>query len=411
MHSTIRRRFMALPILAASLLWAAAPARAEGYRNPPMGPALGRSGNATVWGDDASSLYFNPALLADLQNDDVLLSLSIARTRIDWSGPGGMAASSRDPWQILPNLFASRDLSDSPWTLGVGLTTPYGQSVEWPLDTPLRYSIPYFAEIGMMNATPVAARRFSPTLAAGFGLDLYYSTIEFKQRMPLDVALGIPGLPEGEMRAEGDGTAVGGRLGVTWNPLDGHQFAVSYRSRFRMDYDGDFSVRGIPPPLDPGPSDFSTRLKYPDIFTAGYGILLSDTWRAEMQVEWLGWSVNRDQPLRVEAPYDALVGGAPIQNRWKDTWTFGVGTDWTFSPGWTLRAGYTYMESPIPDETLSPLLPDADRQVFAIGLGHTFGSHSLDLAYTYNRLEKRTTPIGRFEYQADLIGVSYAFRF
>lgn len=388
--------------------------RADGYRNPPPGPALGRAGNATAGAEDASALLYNPALLADIEAQTGTLSLSLARTQIDWTGPDGTRASAKDPWQVLPNLYVAFPYADSPWRMGLGLATPFGQSVEWPKDSPFRYEAPYFAQIGMINITPAFARRVTPTLSVGAGLDLYYSEIEFKQTVPWGMLLRAP-LPDGEIRATGDGAAWGGRLGFAWDVAPDHRLAFSYRSRFRMDYDGDFTVQGVPPPVNVGARDFSTRVRYPDILAAGYGARLTDAWRAEVQVEWLSHSVNHSQPIEVGAPYDALVrdesGNTGILNDWDDTWTFGFGTDWTFAPGWTAQAGYMFMESPVPDETISPLLPDADRQVFAVGLGRRFGAHALDAAYTYNRFKTRDTSMGKFEYDANLIGVTYVFRF
>jgi len=384
---------------------------ADGYRNPPPGPELGRAGNAAAGAQGASALLYNPARLADLEARTSTLSFSLAQTKIDWSGPGGASASSKDPWQLLPNLYVGAPLPDSPWSWGLGLETPFGQSVEWSKDAPFRYTSPYFAQISMIGITPAVARHLSSTVSVGAGLDLYLSEIEFKQRVPWGAVLGVPGMPDGEIKATGDGSAVGGRLGVTWDVAPDHRLAFSYRSRFRVNYDGDFSVQGVPPPLNVGARDFSTQVRYPDILAAGYGVRLTENWTAEVQVEWLSGSVNKTQPIEVEAPYTPLVQQSRIENNWKDTWTYGIGTDWTFAPGWVARAGYMFMESPVPDETISPLLPDADRDVFAVGLGRQFGPHSLDLAYTYNRFHTRTTPTGRYEYQANLIGISYAFRF
>ncbi len=386
-------------------------ARGDGYRNPPPGPAQGRAGNATAWGDGPTGLLYNPAHLTGQEADAAELSLSIARTRTDFRGPDGERARSKAPWQTLPTLTAVHPREDSPWAWGIGVGTPFGQSVEWERDSPFRYSTPYFAEIAMVNITPAAARQMTPDLAVGAGLDVYVSTIEFRQDVPWSAVLGAPGLPDGEIRATGDGAALGGRAGFTWDPREGHRLGFAYRSRFRVNYDGDFETRGAPPPLDLGRRDFSTRIRYPDILAMGYGVRITDAWRAEIQVERLLWSVNREQPVDVAPPYDALVPEPRIPQRWKDTWTVGVGTDWEFAPGWVARAGYVFLESPVPDETHSPLLSDADRHAVSVGLGHHRDAHALAVSYTYSVFRDRDTEAGRFEYDAHLVGVSYGYAF
>ncbi|OGU11207.1 MAG: hypothetical protein A2075_20100 [Geobacteraceae bacterium GWC2_58_44] len=48
-----------------------------------------------------------------------------------------------------------------------------------------------------------------------------------------------------------------------------------------------------------------------------------------------------------------------------------------------LRAGYSFDTTPVPDETVDPLLPDADRHSFAVGTGIHNSLASLDLAYMW----------------------------
>ena len=48
-----------------------------------------------------------------------------------------------------------------------------------------------------------------------------------------------------------------------------------------------------------------------------------------------------------------------------------------------LRAGYFFDQTPVPDETVDPLLPDADRHSFSFGAGLHNAFCTLDLAYMW----------------------------
>ena len=50
----------------------------------------------------------------------------------------------------------------------------------------------------------------------------------------------------------------------------------------------------------------------------------------------------------------------------------------------TARAGFSLTQTPAPDETVTPLLPDMDRRNFAAGLGLPLGGrYSVDVGYLH----------------------------
>ncbi|MEA2068961.1 MAG: outer membrane protein transport protein, partial [Verrucomicrobiota bacterium] len=132
--------------------------------------------------------------------------------------------------------------------------------------------------------------------------------------------------------------------------------------------------------------------------------------RIEANLEWLEWSVNDTQTADL-----GVNGSNPIPQNWDDTFTFGVGGDWQFAEQWVFRAGYAFIESPIPDETMAPILPDADRHALSLGLGYAIGGHAIDIAYTFSIYEDRysTTSAypGDYDIDSNLAGVTYSLSF
>lgn len=393
------------------LVFSTATACGEGFRNPPPGTAgMGRSGVWIAQADDPSAVSYNPANLLLLDRPAVEAAVSLARTRTEYEGPAGAGATSKDPWQALPNLYAVWPAAKAGASFGLGLTTPFGQSVEWDRDSVLSATSPYFAEMGLVNVNPAAAARLGDRLLVGIGLDVYASTLEF--RSTLDNG-PVPG--EGSLDLEGDGAGVGGNLGITWQITERQRMAVTWRSAVEVEYDGDARLGNTALPL-PGRQDFSTEIEFPSMAAAGYGIELSDSLRLEVDIEWIEFSVN--DVLRLDTGlYRDLVPPETPQD-WKNTWTAGIGGDWRFLPNWILRAGYTFLESPVPDDTFAPTLPDADRHAVACGLGYKAGSHNLGLTYVasvYANREIRNSAVpphnGDYDLTAHLVGVSYGYLF
>ncbi len=108
----------------------------------------------------------------------------------------------------------------------------------------------------------------------------------------------------------------------------------------------------------------------------------------------------------------------PIPQNWKDTWTVGIAADWQCTDSCIVRAGYKFMESPIPDETHAPTLPDADRHLLTVGAGYKNDSHSLDIAYALSLFGDRdvstsSNPVfnGEYDLTSHLLGLSYGYTF
>lgn len=397
-------------ILTFSALMAAVQgAYADGYRNPPpTAEGIAKSGAHTVFVDDASAISYNPANLAFQTNQSLVIATTLARTENSYSPPiPGVSFESDGDWNVLPNLYYSLPIGENGFVVGLGITTPYGQGISWDgleallAPPPGAVTIPYEASIMMLNINPTVAMKLQDNLSVGVGLDVYYSKLEL-------TAVNLspfppPAPPTFGSEGEGDAWGIGGNLGLTWLPTDGHRMTFTYRSRVDMDYKGDFDS-----PLFSG--DFEATVKYPNSIGVGYGIELSESVKVEALVEWLEWSVNDSQTLQT-GPITQTV-----QNDWDDTFTLGFGGSWAATDEFTLRAGYAYIPTPIPSDTITPLLPDADRHALSLGLGYALGAHIIDVAYTFSIYDDRSSLIGSaspgtYEIDSDLVGLTYSYSF
>lgn len=383
---------------------------ADGYRNPPpTAEGLAKAGVNSVFVDDASAISYNPANLGFAHKQSLVIGFSFAQAENTYTPLGSPASFESDgDWQVLPNLYYSAPVSDR-LVLGMGITTPYGQSVSY---NPDEFSsliggpepVPYDASVMLVNFNPSLAFKLADGLFLGAGADIIYSEFELK-------AVGISPIPPNDPyypSGEADGWGLGGNLGLIWIPTQKQRVALTYQSRVDIDYEGDFSS---PDPSNNG--NFGTTLKYPNIVSAGYGIALFDSVQLEAMVEWLQWSVNDSQVI------DAGGNLIPVENNWDDTFTVGVGGSWAVWESLVLRAGYSFIQTPIPDETMTPLLVDSDRHVIGLGLGYTFGMHTIDLAYSYSMFDERTRafdgdpsePSGTYDVDSNLAGITYSLKF
>lgn len=366
----------------------------------------------------------------DLEQAEALFAPNVVYIHVDYDSPSGQSANTENPWKLLPNFFASLPLKGDRFELGLGLTTPYGLSNEWEQDgsfadpTGLRYQAPYFTELMTINATPTVAVKLLDNLRLGAGFDVMWSQLTIKQFYPWAVFPGSTGVePDGNVKAEGDGFGFGGNVGLTWEIAKGHRLAVTYRSPISIHYDGDVNINNITPTgaaVGATPqSDFKTQIKFPTIVALGYGVEIGDSIRVEVDGEWVQFS--NFKTLNLDAGNNGILfppTSTSIAEDWKNTYTVGIGGDWRFAPGWVVRAGYQFYESPVPSQTFSPTIPDANQNVITVGLGYTYKRSHLELAYGYDFYNTRTiandnNPAfnGTYKVNVQLFAFNYRYSF
>ena len=356
---------------------------AEGIRSPTIGASgLGNSGARIAYSDDASAVAHNPANLLDLKSWEGSLEPTLVHHEASFKGLDGGTAETRDPWKILPHVFTGGPLANDRFALGFAVTVPYGLSVKWEDDSAFRYTAPHLADLKTMNFNPTAAYRIAEGLHVGAGLDVMWSQLELHQYYPWKLVLSNPAIPDGVLKAEGDGVGIGGNAGITWQFMERHRLAFVARTPMNVDYEGSFESHGTPGvPGGLVKADFASQIRYPTILSVGYGIQACEAVRLQASAEWLQFS--RFETLVLDTPQSLPGVDKTIPQNWRDTFTFGTSADWRFSPGWIARAGYQYFQTPVPDHTFSPTIPDANQNVFTVGLGWRSGHHRIEGSYGY----------------------------
>lgn len=117
----------------------------------------------------------------------------------------------------------------------------------------------------------------------------------------------------------------------------------------------------------------------------------------------------------------AVVSITP--ERWRDTWRYALGANYAASDRLTLRAGVAYDETPVPNATRTPRLPDSDRTWLALGAQWRWDALTLDVGYAH--LFAETVPLaqdggnaaasgvllGRQRADIDIVSTQLVYRF
>lgn len=381
---------------------------ADGYRNPPEGAvAIGAFGGHRAFAEDANATIHNPANLVDLEQPMIQFNLLGGYGKNEFKSAAGFADQTTDPYFFLPGFSAAVPIQKGKAAVGIAAYVPFGRSVDWGDEGFFaQNNIPYSGQMTVMDVTPNLALKLSESLAVSIGADIYLGEVEQRQVFsgPVAAALGLPAGARSKLTA--DGQALGCNAAITWKPTENQRLAATVHSPFSIDYSGKNRIDYA------GSLGAEGTIDYPTIVALAYGIELTDTFRIEADAEWLEFS--RYQELAIT---DARGQTTVTPQDLDDTWTAGFGAEWRFVPDWTLRAGFMHLQNPTPDSTYSPLGPDEDQQVLSLGLGYAKDAHSVDLGYAYGLFNGRSvqgsanSPDGRYDYDSQLLCLSYGYKF
>ena len=364
----------------ASLLAGTPAARGSGFEVPMQGAAAAGQADAfTAQADDPSAIYYNPAGLTQLTGTQFTVGALGLFPRWDFDSDAGGDEMMDEP-AVLPHLYLVSDLGTERLRVGIGVFNQFGLSEDWGDDSALRHIVTE-AELIVMNISPTVAVRLDDHFSVGAALNIYYADATLQRK----AILGPPPFPEGDFEIDGHDWAVGVTPSFLWRINDRHTVGGFYRSPVTLDIRGEAEV-GIPGAPNVGPSDTSLPINIPQQIGLGYAFRPVERLKLEADAIWTDW--NALDRLRVGSD-DPTFNDQRIPADWQSGWTFRLGGEYDLCPHWTVRAGYAYSENAVPDATFTPIVPDSDYHLYAVGLGYSRDNWALDVAYQFIYREER----------------------
>ncbi len=382
-------------LIVASVLFSVSQVRAAGfYVGEQSAVANGMALAVTAKLLDPGTISFNPAGMAFLPRFHVSAGVLAAIPVFKFSDPNGvdpsMTASKNPVW--VPHLYATYTFLKNRLSLGVGFNVPYGLVVAWPKGfSGAAYSRK--VDLRIMHLYFGIAWRFAKHWSIGAIFKAAPSSAVFRQDFQVGTDKGTMAPMSAQL--SGSGWGFGGGIGIMGEPFKGFHIGVSYTSRLKLKLKGDAHF-DLPADFH----DFSifhdqgggATLWTPDVIAVGLGY---DIPKAPVYIEfdynYTLWSVYDELPVTFDNDPSGQLSKTSKKD-WHNTSTFRLAVSWNVIPALTLRLGGGYDVSPVPDKTLDPMLPDADRFFGAFGLGYNIKKIGLrfDLAYTFVRFLTRT---------------------
>lgn len=428
----MKRTLVSAIIISATVGGAATASLGAGFKVSEQSAKAMAMGNAfAAQADDPSALAYNPAGIAFLKGSQAQLGgLTILVPQTEFNGTTKLSGTTtveekanRDIF-VSPTMYVTTSMESLPLSFGLGINSFFPLSKRWDANGAFRDSTQDIS-IKPINFQPTVAYRLDDLkLAVAAGADITYAQVSMQKMAytQLPAALGGSYAELGSLGADATGTGVGYNFGLLWKPLTNLSFGAAYRSKVKLDLEGDANylattATGQNPVLGLAKTiktTAKTEITLPDDLSLGVAIKPTDALTLEFDAEWTGWSTYDKVEIKFGNQLTSF-NNKPDTKNWKDVWAYHFGGQYAVNKNLDLRAGYTYDTNPIPDDTLSAELPDSDRHSFSIGTGihNEFGS--LDLGYMFvhwvDRTVSNTKESGIFKSEAHLLAASVTLKF
>jgi len=379
---------------------------------------MSRAGATVAQGcGDGSSIFFNPANLAGTDG----ITASLGATVIAATGEFTYDYTTQPPYRgvdvdlendpiPVPHGYVSYGVSED-LGVGLGLYVPYGLETQWPV----RLSDGSFFDgafegfnnrVQAVYVQPTAAYQLTPKLRLGGGPILAISAVELNQLQDLstasvpgqDITFGQLGVPfhtafaQSQLEASNE-LGFGANLGATYEASDRLSIGVRFTTPITVSFEGEATFQqidtglifpessplaqgGTPVPVDHllasqfeqdgqlSDQGVETEITFPMQLVGGVQFEVTDRLRLLADYQFTGWSSFDEIPLEFEQ-----LGDRSRREGYDNTHAVRFGAEFDVVDQLTARAGYLYNTSAAPDEVVTPLLPESDRNQFTIGAG------------------------------------------
>jgi len=426
-----KARVVWLSALAACLLLAPASTFGAGFalfEHGARAVALGGAFGATA--DDPTALYFNPAGIAFQQAGYAAGVYFITESSTfdganPYPGEGYSVDMKSQIFYPIHLYYTSPITSNLSW--GIGVFNPFGLGTWWEDDYAGKY-ITKRVDLKVFDINPNLAYKFSEGFAVAVGVDYFYSNLNLTKSIPAinpytqTVAeVGQVHLYTDYQGGWGWNAAFLGKLG------GGISLGASYRSNVTINYTGNAEFIQFPT----GYADFDaivasqipfgqapqaeTSIEYPwegRLALAWHG----EVWGVEADYVKMGWSSFKELPITLP-DYPQL--SSVREENYTDSSTYRLGIEYKHSDNIWWQFGALYDKTPVPVESVSPLLPDADRKGLSIGATIALSAKTqLEIGYLYLKFSDRSTEgvnpegyEGTYKTSANILGFTLVHRF
>ncbi len=375
-------------VASALAMLAAGAAQASGFQlleQNASGIGNAYAGSAAL-GENASTIYFNPAAMTRLKGSQVSAGGTLVRAEYLFHDNGSSSGAftgtgnGTDGGTLgrVPNAYVSTELGGGLFG-GIGIGAPFGLKTAYEQPWAGAAQATLF-DIKTQNVNPSLAYKLNDRWSIGGGINYQQLEAQYQRMVSTSSAFS---LSSDAVALQTQGHAWGWNAGVLFESSESMRLGFSYRSRVNYHLKGDLRASGPTAALLAASTGAeSTELTLPDTFIFSVVQTIDDKWEMMGDISHTRWSSVQEVDIKLET---SNATAQTLNAHFRDTWRVALGSSYRLSPAWKIKAGIAYDQGAVKGADYRLVsLPDNDRLWFSAGL-QWMASKALvlDLGATY----------------------------
>lgn len=374
-------------------------ARANGiYRDGIGARSISMGGADTAWVEDPlGAMGVNPAGLAIQPSAGFNLGLLGGSASGHFVKSGISDGSLDQSLNVLPESAFALPIGKTPVTLGIAFIPDALMSANWNyVDPPGGIGSVSYGEqqdrsvIGVMRTAAGLGVALGDHWSIGASFGALYNQNTLITPYVFQTTPGLAGAKT-LLKLNTSGWGFNGLFGVLFRPTDNLQFGLAYTTKSTVDSKGDASGdAGVQLGLPTFPFHYNAEVNnvFPQMVSGGLSWKFHPDWRLALQVDWIDWAgAFRQLPVELSNGSNAGLPSSlsdKIPLNWRDEFVYRGGLEYAVTTNIMLRGGYSYGQSPVPDQTLTPLTAAITENAVSAGIGCHWSRYMVDLAYEWD---------------------------
>jgi len=358
-------------------------------------------------GSDATTVFFNPAAMSNLNGHNFTIGVNIIDAHVSIQTPE-VANTDQTSGKGTPiHFYYSGEITEK-LNFGFLVNNQFGSASSFADDWQGRYIIQNIS-LKTFMFQPTMSYKFHKKLSVGAGFVYGRGSFSTEKAVPL----ASTSTEEGKAHLEGSGDGIGFNIGIFSQFLSlgddkkNTKFAIGldYRSPIAVDLsNGVAEFTDIPVSLRdkfPKQTGFNSKITLPSVFTIGIGVkhTIAEKWTLEFAYDLniTGWSSY--DTLAFDFENNDTPDSKQIQD-WENSVTHRLGFDFTYKEKYSVRIGLYQDNTPMKDNLISPHLPGVTQIVYTAGLGYKVNDKiSIDFSYLRQSASRDDVSISQYKFE------------
>lgn len=375
--------------------------------------AMAQGGAYVARAYDPSAIYFNPAGLGFQTGIQVYAGATFIIPNITFYGPSNLSLNKKYTMvqQVFTpiNVYGTYEIMDG-LVAGLGVYNPYGLGSEWRknwkgADKSIKVDLQSFF------FSPTIAYKISDEFSFGIGVNYVTGSVMINKATAIPIGTDQQ---RPILTVDLSSTGFGFNFGALYKFTPEISVGASYRSSVKLDasgtakFDPNYAVLELPQ------GDASSSITLPATGYIGAAYKPMENLEVKADYQFVSWSSY--DSLKLEFKADPTFNSS-TPKKYKDTYILRVGAEYTMD-AFQFRAGYLYDHAPVDDIYIDPMLPDANRNGWNVGLGYKINEHiRVDGSYLFIKFKQRTVKNtvagidGTYNAFAHLFGIDIGYTF